>query len=607
LRWSVEISIVAHGKINVANDELTGTWIDRDNGWKKGSWGQPGKLQNPSNVTRIARAIKSEDDDHHPQIVYYQAGLGTGIGLYNHLAGGGLGVGLSENIREAYAFLASNYSPRDPAQDPDSIFLMGFSRGAFTARSLGGFIAAVGILTKKALPHFYECFLDWERAGDDDHEPMFINAYIQANPDQEIDARKNQPPIALAHDRSEAGIDNYMFEYRKHLLSLGLTQEAEIDAIGCWDTVGALGIPINPILQETFGLPAFLRDYRWFDTRLDIRVRHAFQALALDEHRAPYSPAVWELNSKNTTTFLKQAWFPGAHGNIGGSVDDNGTADLTLAWMMDHMSGKHLPDPSKFQSRHWIQFDDAYIDLCFKHTTNYYNTLPEPLSTVYRGWAMGKLYNTLTFPQNLAGKCFRRPGRYHRTDYVTGRIKPDQLLHNTHETVHASVRARIALGGRDIEPRVFYQKVFNRLWQLITFNKAVPKYDPQRPRALLRRAGPLAGWRLYAGDTAQPKVADLETLPMTPISPIEGKTFGEQLASATAGTKPAVAPIVWKYQGDDELHEDVRELPEDVFAPGGYEQRLLEHDRVATKVVLPPSQWRWLSKGPLRRLFARTF
>jgi hypothetical protein len=576
-------------------------------------------------VTRIARAIKSEDDDHHPQIVYYQAGLGTGIGLYNHLAGGGLGVGLSENIREAYAFLASNYSPRDPAQEPDSIFLMGFSRGAFTARSLGGFIAAVGVLTKKALPHFYECFLDWERAGDDDHEPMFINAYCQANPDQEIEAKKNQPPIELAHDKSEAGIDKYMFEYRKHLLSLGLTQEAEIDAIGCWDTVGALGIPINPILQETFGLPSFLRYYRWFDTRLDPRVRYAFQALALDEHRAPYSPAVWELNSKNTTTVLKQAWFPGAHGNIGGSVDDNGTADLTLAWMMDHMSGKHLADPTKFQSRHWIQFDDAFIDLCFKHTTTYYSTLPAKDAAAYRGWAMGKLYNTLTFPQNLAGKRFRRPGRYHKTDYVTGRILHSQLLHNTHETVHASVRARIALGGRAIEPRVFYQKVLRKIWQLVTFSpNRIPKYDPQRPRTLFRRAGPLAGWKLFAGEAErEPHGADLENLPMTPISPVaaaEGKeTFESQLARATAdaksvGTKAAAAgqaPIVWRYHGDDRLGSEVRSLPEDVFALGGYEQRLLEHDRVAARVVLPAAAaagpGRWLGRGPLRRFFARTF
>lgn len=138
-----------------------GTWQDSDNGYVKGKWGKPGHMQNPTNVTRIARAIKSEDDAHHPQIVYYQAGVGTGIGLWARLAGGGAGVGLSEHIREAYGFLVNNYREYDPGApglDADSIFLIGFSRGAFTARSIGGLIGAVGLLKKKAMQHFYQIF-----------------------------------------------------------------------------------------------------------------------------------------------------------------------------------------------------------------------------------------------------------------------------------------------------------------------------------------------------------------------------------------------------------------------------------------------------------------
>ena len=152
--------------------------MDSDNGWVKGKWGGPGHLQNPSNVTRISRAISAEDDAHHPQIIYYQAGIGTGVGLWNHLAGGGTGLGLAENIREAYAFLASNYRENDPERpgvDPDSIFLIGFSRGAFTARSIAGLIGAVGLLKKRAMPHFYEVFQDWENAGNKDYTPLFFD------------------------------------------------------------------------------------------------------------------------------------------------------------------------------------------------------------------------------------------------------------------------------------------------------------------------------------------------------------------------------------------------------------------------------------------------
>ena len=123
-------------------------------------------------MTRISRAIKPEDSEHHAQIVYYQAGVGTGLGIKDQLLGGGTGLGLSEHIREAYYFLANNYSPGD------SIFLVGFSRGSFTARSLGGLIGNLGLLNKRGLPHFYEVFLDWTDAGNTESPgPSFWEHY----------------------------------------------------------------------------------------------------------------------------------------------------------------------------------------------------------------------------------------------------------------------------------------------------------------------------------------------------------------------------------------------------------------------------------------------
>jgi uncharacterized protein (DUF2235 family) len=115
-----------------------------------------GYLQNPSNVTRIARSILPETQDGIPQIVYYQAGIGTEGTWWDHVYGGGTGAGLSENIREAYAFLAKNY------MEGDEIFLLGFSRGAFTARSIGAMISSVGLLTRTGMVHFYPIFSDWE-------------------------------------------------------------------------------------------------------------------------------------------------------------------------------------------------------------------------------------------------------------------------------------------------------------------------------------------------------------------------------------------------------------------------------------------------------------
>jgi hypothetical protein len=101
-------------------------------------------------------------------------------------------------------------------------------------------------------------------------------------------------------------------------------RDVPIRAIGVWDTVGkrsscmspqeiltltgALGIPVNPWFQKHFGLPGFLHEYKWLDTKLSDNVENAFQALALDEHRAPFSPAVWEKPEGSHT--VSQRWCP---------------------------------------------------------------------------------------------------------------------------------------------------------------------------------------------------------------------------------------------------------------------------------------------------------
>ena len=96
--------------------------------------------------------MKTIDSQNVPQIIYYQAGVGTGDSLYDQLIGGGTGLGLAEHIREAYGFLTNNYMPGD------QIFLIGFSRGAFTARSIAGLISLVGICTKQGMESFYTIF-----------------------------------------------------------------------------------------------------------------------------------------------------------------------------------------------------------------------------------------------------------------------------------------------------------------------------------------------------------------------------------------------------------------------------------------------------------------
>ena len=125
-----------------------------------------GHPQVPTNVTRLSRAILPEDDKDNPQVVYYQPGLGSGWSVVDNVVGGGLAFGLAENIRAAYGFLAHNYVDKH-----DQIFLIGFSRGAFTARSVGGMISKLGLLTKTAMDRFYDIFEDYEHAGLADYTP----------------------------------------------------------------------------------------------------------------------------------------------------------------------------------------------------------------------------------------------------------------------------------------------------------------------------------------------------------------------------------------------------------------------------------------------------
>ncbi len=144
--------------------------MNRDNGLQTPNLpfnvgGANGRLAIPSNVTRICRATRTESSSGTTQVVYYQAGVGTGLGPYDRIVGGATGLGLSENIREAYDFLAHNYVPGD------QIVLLGYSRGAFTARSIAGLVGTIGVLTKKGLADFYEIFKDYENARDPAYRP----------------------------------------------------------------------------------------------------------------------------------------------------------------------------------------------------------------------------------------------------------------------------------------------------------------------------------------------------------------------------------------------------------------------------------------------------
>ena len=250
-----------------------GTWLNSDNMLRNG------ELELPSNVTRITRAIKAKSADGIPQVVFYQQGVGATGGIAMRILGGITAKGLGENIREAYVFVANNYNPGD------EIFCIGFSRGAFTARSLVGVMDAIGLLTKDGLANWGVIYQDVRHRYDKDFESAYPNIPFQ-----------NKPSVGDPR-------------YAQELQRRGLTRlNIPVKAIGVFDTVGSLGIPRVPWLERLGLAPRARHEYRFYDTQLSDLVENAFQALALDEQRASFVPAVWEKRPTNRTN-LRQGEF----------------------------------------------------------------------------------------------------------------------------------------------------------------------------------------------------------------------------------------------------------------------------------------------------------
>ncbi len=259
-----------------------------DGTWNKADQEIDGELS-PSNIVKIAFRI-AKRDNAVPQIIFYDQGVGTG-NLLDRGTGGALGYGLEDNIHDAYRFLIGNY------ESGDEIFLFGFSRGAFTARSIAGMIRKCGILKRAFVEHY-------------------------------------RLAIELYQKREIGPDDSESVKFRTDFSLCG-TENIPIKFIGVWDTVGALGMPLR-------GLRWFNRNkYKFHDTELSKTVEFAYHALAIDEHRAPFQPTLWVYTPKPGQT-VEQVWFCGVHSDIGGGYVQCGISDITLKWMIDKAQGAGL-------------------------------------------------------------------------------------------------------------------------------------------------------------------------------------------------------------------------------------------------------------------------
>ena len=267
-----------------------------------GTWNLPNQKGKPTNVVKMLRAVRPVDDHGTSQIIHYHPGVGTGNRV-DRWAGGMLGVGLTDNVQSAYGFLVDNFSPGD------DIYLFGFSRGAYTVRSLAGFIDLVGLLEKIDMSLFVEVF--------DVYREHSLNP-------------TNKTPDELA-----AAFLPYVSSHTHERLRevLQRSRKTDIFFVGVWDTVGTLGIPFGPL--RWIGR----RNYDFHSTELTENVRFAYHALAIDERRKSYPPSIWlrpaQTDGAPTAQIqiLEQVWFAGSHSNLGGGYVDAALSDVAFLWM----------------------------------------------------------------------------------------------------------------------------------------------------------------------------------------------------------------------------------------------------------------------------------
>lgn len=262
----------------------------------------------PTNVLKTARAVRPYAGDGTTQVVYYHYGVGTAGGL-DKLTGGAFGDGIELNVRQLYRFLVYNY------EKDDQIFLFGFSRGAFTVRTLAGFMNKVGLLEKE--DEYYTPVLFKLYAGSvDRNDPKWTEAF------KRVRRPRACPPIRF---------------------------------IGVWDTVGALGAPgfMGQVLNRD--------KYKYHDVGLNASIENAYHALAIDERRKAFAPTLWK-RPADWSGQLEQVWFPGVHSNVGGSYHPDGLANAALHWMLGKARDLGLEFDDEYLRHYAAHFDSQLND-----------------------------------------------------------------------------------------------------------------------------------------------------------------------------------------------------------------------------------------------------
>ena len=283
-----------------------------------GTWNSS-DATHPTNVVRLAQAVSLGAGGGVPQVAIYLPGVGTGRGTtsigrgLDRLLGGAFGLGLNLNLEDAYRALAFAHEPGD------RIYLFGFSRGAYMARSLAGLLRASGLPSRERVHLIPEAVR------------RYRSVLPRTHPSHESSHRFR---LRVAPETTTGKAEVAWRTENGHPVGVPLN----LAYLGVWDTVGALGVPAQyRLLASLINGP-----HQFHDTDLSSLVRAARHAVAIDERRRTFEPALWsaeslaDLNARagDDSRSFRQTWFPGVHGAVGGGGEITTLSDRALLWVV---------------------------------------------------------------------------------------------------------------------------------------------------------------------------------------------------------------------------------------------------------------------------------
>lgn len=308
------------------------------------------------------------------------------------MVSGATGWGLSRNVKQLYGELARVY------KTGDRIFLFGFSRGAFTVRTLAGFITTCGIVdptlysTNKEFWQAVKAAYKAYRRKYQTRVSRWLHGEIAVDPAQLRVTLGSRPPLD-PHARL-------------------------IEFVGVWDTVDAVGLPI---LASEF-INEWVYRFKFKDNVLSPQVRHAYHALAADEQRESFAPVLWDERKKDEDQSIEQVWFAGVHSNVGGGYPRQGLSLVALDWMMTKAEscGLQFIDADRAQYRTHTDVDDKLYD-SRRGFGVFYRWRPRDIDL---------LCSSCGVAPRLHRSLFERIGRA-TDDYAPGSLPPSFTLEST--------------------------------------------------------------------------------------------------------------------------------------------------------------------------------